>query len=110
MLALLGEGQAATKAYVQSLGEALADEWKPHGVDVLISKPGPTSSGFAARAGMNLGRAETAEDVARYTLQALGKRSSVTPGLLSKIMVGSLMTAPRPLRVQIMKTIMRSMT
>lgn len=101
---------AATKAYVQSLGEALADELSPHGVDVLISKPGPTHSGFAARAGMQLGKAESAEDVARATLQALGRRRSVTPGFLSKFLLGSLMTAPRTLRIQIMKAIMRSMT
>lgn len=40
---------AATKAYVQSLGEALADEPNPYGVQVLLSSPGPTNSGFAAR-------------------------------------------------------------
>lgn len=101
---------AATKAYVQSLGEALADELSGQGVDVLISKPGPTHSGFAARSGMNFGKAEKAEDVATATLAALGRKTSVTPGLLSKFLLGSLMTAPRSLRVQIMKSIMRSMT
>lgn len=101
---------AATKAYVQSLGEALADELSAHGVDVLISKPGPTHSGFATRAGMNLGKAEKVEDVATATLAALGRSKSVTPGVLSKILLGSLMTAPRSLRVLIMKAIMRSMT
>jgi uncharacterized protein len=101
---------AATKAYVQSLGEALADELAAHGVDVLISKPGPTHSSFAARAGMEFSKAQRAEDVASATLAALGRRTSVTPGLLSKFLLGSLMTAPRFLRVQIMKAIMRSMT
>lgn len=101
---------AATKAYVQSLGEALAVELAPHGVDVLISKPGPTHSGFAARAGMTLGQAESPATVAQATLAALGRRSSVTPGFLSKFLLSSLSTAPRPLRVQIMKAIMRSMT
>lgn len=101
---------AATKAYVQSLGEALGDELSAHGVDVLVSKPGPTHSGFAARAGMNLGKAERAEEVASATLAALGRQRSVTPGWLSKFLLGSLMTAPRPVRVQIMKAIMRSMT
>ncbi len=101
---------AATKAYVQSLGEALADELSTKGVDVLISQPGPTDSGFAARAGMKLGKAEKAETVARATLAALGRQSRVTPGLLSKLLLGTLMTAPRPLRVRIMKLIMRSMT
>jgi uncharacterized protein len=101
---------AATKAYVQSLGEALADELAPHNVDVLITQPGPTNSGFASRAGMTLGKAETAADVARGTLAALGHKTRVTPGNLSKLLLWSLMTAPRSLRVRIMKAIMGSMT
>lgn len=101
---------AATKAFVQSLGEGLGDELSPRGVDVLISQPGPTHSGFAARAGMRLGKAEKAENVASATLAALGRRTRVTPGLLSKLLIGSLMTAPRFLRVRIMKLVMRSMT
>src|SRR3712207_9159147 len=40
---------AATKAYVQTLAEALHAELAPLGVDVLASAPGPTDSGFAAR-------------------------------------------------------------
>jgi short-subunit dehydrogenase len=101
---------AATKAYVQSLGEALADELAPHQVDVLVSQPGPTVSGFAARAGLTMGRAERAEDVARETLAALGRKSRVTPGMHSKLLLWTLMTAPRSLRVRIMKAIMQSMT
>src|SRR6478672_3334318 len=45
---------AATKAYVQSLAEALHVELAPQGVDVLASAPGPVHSGFAARAGMHM--------------------------------------------------------
>ena len=41
---------AATKAYVQTLAEALNVELAPLGVDVVASAPGPTDSGFAARA------------------------------------------------------------
>ena len=46
---------AATKAYVQSLAEALRIELKPKGIDVLASAPGPVRSGFAARANMAMG-------------------------------------------------------
>ncbi|MEM6380268.1 MAG: SDR family NAD(P)-dependent oxidoreductase, partial [Bacteroidota bacterium] len=38
---------AATKAYVQSLGEAIALELKPEGIDVLCAAPGPVESGFS---------------------------------------------------------------
>lgn len=101
---------AATKAYVQSLGEALADEWKADGVDVLVAAPGPTHSGFAARAGMKFGGASSAEEVARETISALGRKSRVVPGWRSKMLFGSLMTAPRTVRVRIMKAVMKSMT
>ena len=101
---------AATKAYVQSLAEALHVELAPKGVDVLSSAPGPVNSGFAARADMKMGAAEKPETVARATLNALGKKMTVTPGALSKFLTWSLMTAPRGLRVRIMGKIMGGMT
>jgi short-subunit dehydrogenase len=101
---------AATKAYVQSFAEALHLELAPKGVDVLASAPGPVHSGFAARAGMQMGAAEKPETVARATLNALGTKMTVTPGRLSKLLTWSLMTAPRGLRVRIMGAIMGAMT
>lgn len=101
---------AATKAYVQTLAEALRVEMAPHGVDVLASAPGPTHSGFAARAGMQMGVALTPADVARPTLDALGRRSTVLPGLLSKLLTYALVPLPRRARVRIMGRVMRGMT
>jgi short-subunit dehydrogenase len=101
---------AATKAYIQTLAEALHVELAPKGVDVLSSAPGPVNSGFGARADMKMGAAETPETVARATLNALGKKMTVTPGALSKFLTWSLMTAPRGLRVRIMGQIMGGMT
>lgn len=101
---------AATKAYVQTLAEALHVELTPKGVDVLSSAPGPVNSGFAARADMKMGAAEKPETVARATLNALGKKMTVTPGAISKLLTWSLMTAPRGLRVRIMGKIMGGMT
>ncbi len=101
---------AATKGYVQSLGEALAVEWKPLGIDVLVSAPGPTHSGFAGRAGMTMGAALSSAEVARGTLRALGRRTTALPGLLTKVLTWSLATAPRWLRVRIMGGIMTAMT
>lgn len=63
---------AATKAYVQTLAEALHVELRPRGVDVLAAAPGPTDSGFAARADMRMGRALSPRAVAHGTLAALG--------------------------------------
>ncbi|MGE0314147.1 MAG: SDR family NAD(P)-dependent oxidoreductase [Lautropia sp.] len=101
---------AATKAYVQSLAEALRHELRPCGVDVIASAPGPVASGFAARARMHMARAADPEVVARETLSALGRRATVRPGGLAKLLGWSLATAPRALRVLIMGRIMGGMT
>jgi len=100
---------AATKAYVQSLSEAMAIELAPYGVDVLAVAPGPTETGFGSRSGMKLTNAESAEIVAAQAIRALGKKSRVVTGNFAKFLFGSLMTAPRPVRVRIMKQVMRSM-
>lgn len=101
---------AATKAYVQSLGEALGEELSGLGVDVLCAAPGPTESGFGARAGMKLSNAVSAAEVAKQTVAALGRKRMVVPGSFAKFLYASLMTAPRFLRVKIMKAVMKSMT
>jgi short-subunit dehydrogenase len=77
---------AATKAYVQTLAEALHAELAPTGIDVVASAPGPVHSGFAARAGMRMTAALDPADVAAATLEALGRRAVVTPGALSKLL------------------------
>lgn len=101
---------SATKAYVQSLGEALHLELSPLGVDVIVSAPGPVHSGFAARAGMVMGSALEPHEVARGTLDALGRRGTVVPGLLSKLLTYSLAPLPRWCRSRILAIVMRGMT
>ena len=100
---------AATKAYVQTLGEGLHVELAPCGVDVLVAAPGPVHTGFGARAHMKMGAADNAATVARSILAALGRRMTVTPGPVGKFLTWSLMTAPRSLRTRIMGAIMRGM-
>ncbi|HEY9645629.1 MAG TPA: SDR family NAD(P)-dependent oxidoreductase, partial [Chroococcidiopsis sp.] len=101
---------AATKAYVQGLGEALAVELAPLSIDVLTAAPGPTHSGFAARAGMQMGMALRPQDIALPILNALGRRSTVLPGLLSKFLTAALVPLPRWARVRMMGTVMGGMT
>ncbi|MDY3552681.1 SDR family oxidoreductase [Gemmata sp. JC717] len=101
---------AATKAYIQSLGEALSVELAPFGVDVLTAAPGPTRSGFAARAGMTMGAALDPDTVAGSILAALGRRPTVLPGLLSKLLAYSTFGLPRWARVRIMGRVMRKMS
>ena len=101
---------AATKAYVQTLAEGLHEELAPSGVDVLASAPGPVRSGFEARAGMRMRAALDPDDVARGTLAALGRRTTVVPGALSKLVSWSLTPLSRPLRTRIMGRVMADMT
>lgn len=100
---------AATKAYVQSLAEALRVEWRGQGVAVIACAPGPVASGFSERAGMTMGATVQPELVARQTFAALGAQGTVRPGALSKLLGWSLATAPRALRVGIMGRIMKGM-
>ncbi len=101
---------AATKSYIQTFAEGLHMELKPYGVDVLASAPGPVASGFAERANMQMGAALTPNVVASETLNALGHKMTVRPGLLSKILELSLSLLPRWGRVRAMQQIMSGMT
>ena len=101
---------AATKAYVQTLAEGLRHDLKPLGIDVLSCAPGPVHSGFAARSRMVMGQAMQPGAVAAQALNALGRKTTVWPGTLSKILIGSLATLPRFARTAIMGRIMAGMT
>ena len=101
---------AATKAYIQTLAEGLRVELQPFGIDVIASAPGPVKSGFAARANMEMGAAERPGTVAARTLDLLGRKMTVRPGFLSKLLGYSLATSPRWARVLIMTQVMRGMT
>ena len=84
----------ATKAYVLSLGEALADELRHSGVTLTTLCPGPTASGFGAAAGCpgkGNGRGPSwnrmsSADVARqgYLAMKQGHRLAV-PGVGNKL-------------------------
>jgi len=100
---------AATKAYVQTLAEALHVELAPLGVHIVASAPGPVQSGFAARASMRLGMALQPRAIAGATLDALGHRATVRPGLLSKVLEGTLILLPRWARVRVMGAVMAGM-
>ena len=101
---------AATKAYVQTLGEALAVELKPKGVDVLCAAPGPVVSGFSARADMQMGQALSPEQVGVPIIRAIGRRSTSLPGFLTKFLVYNLRLLPRWAKVRIMGQIMGGFT
>ena len=94
----------ATKAYVRSFSEALAEELKPAGVRVSCLCPGPVETGFQSRAGMSFTGAMAAvkpalvpaAEVARQGYEGLmaGKRV-VIPGMVNKALVWSARMTPR---------------
>jgi short-subunit dehydrogenase len=101
---------AATKAYVQTLVEGIALELKPYGVAILAAAPGPVMSGFGSRANMKMSMSISPKQVATPILTALGRKTTVLPGFLTKFLVYSMRTVPRWGRIRIMKMVMSGMT
>lgn len=101
---------AATKAFIQTFAEGLRLELVGSGVDVIASAPGPVRSGFEARADMRMSAAANPAEVARGTLDALGRWTTVRPGFLSKFLEASLLPLPRLARSRIMSVVMGGMT
>lgn len=101
---------AASKAFVQSLAEALGAELAPAGVTVLSAAPGPIASGFAARAQMRMSGALPAAAAAAEIVGALGRVGTVVPGFRGKFLTWSLKPLPRRLRVRILGGVMKGMT
>jgi short-subunit dehydrogenase len=106
----LAANYAATKAYIQSFAEALAQELKPFKVDVLAAAPGPVDSRFGQRANMNMGKAILPDKIGAPILTALGRKTNVVPGSLSKILLYSLRILPRVIKIKIMQQVMRGFT
>jgi short-subunit dehydrogenase len=83
---------AATKAYVRSFGEALAQELKGSGVTVNVLCPGATATGFFEVAGgtitgLQKQRMMTADEVARIGYAGLQRGKTVTvAGLMYRVL------------------------
>ena len=101
-----GPGMAvyyATKAFVLSLSEALAEELVGTGVTVTALCPGPTETDFVRAAGMRPTRlfkssAMTAEAVARMGHDAFRRgRCVAVAGLRNRLLAFSVRLAPRAL-------------
>jgi short-subunit dehydrogenase len=113
-----GPGMAvycATKAYVLSLGEAVAYELRGTGVTVTTLCPGPTRTGFAAAANaesnalFSKGGAAvmSAAAVARDGYRALKRGATVVvPGVLNKIGAVSGRFAPRAVSLPLARAMM----
>jgi short-subunit dehydrogenase len=91
---------AATKAYVRSLGEALAQELKGSGVTVNVLCPGTTATNFFDVAGgspnaVQTTRMMTADAVARIAYAGLARGDRVTiAGIMNRILAFGATHAP----------------
>ena len=101
---------AATKAYIQTLAEGLAVDLAPHGIDVLSCAPGPVESGFAKRSNLSPAKSADPKTVARETVAALGRKTTVKPGIMSKVLINSLAFLPRGVRTRILSGVMTGRT
>jgi uncharacterized protein len=97
----------ATKAYVLSFTEALAEEVRGSGVRVCCLAPGATDTGFAARAGtlgtrlFRRGVAD-ARSVARAGHDGMRRgRPLVIPGLRNRVLAFSVRLAPRAVAARV---------
>jgi uncharacterized protein len=103
---------SASKAYVLSFSEALAEELKDTGVTVTALCPGSTQTRFAERAKMTdspifQGRLMSARDVAEIGFRALMEgRMTVIAGIPNKFMVFSQRFAPRKMIARISRNLL----
>jgi uncharacterized protein len=103
---------AATKAFVLSFSEALWEENRPYGIEVLALCPGVTETGFFAASHIEKPPArivETAEDVVETALRGLKRRkSSIISGAPNKLMVATERAMPRSLVLRTIGSVMRA--
>ena len=104
---------AATKAFVNSLSEALHSELKGTGVSCTLLTPGPVRTEFVEVSdGAELeGRApgftwQTPQEVARQAVEGMAAgRRVVAPGWATKVVSTSGRLTPRPLLLPLMKRV-----
>lgn len=104
----------ATKAYVLSYSEALAEELRGTGVTVTALCPGPTTSGFQDKAAMHDSalvkgrRLPTSAEVAAYGVKAMrrGQRVAIH-GCMNWLMAQSVRFTPRALVTRVVALMSR---
>lgn len=101
----------ASKAYVLSLTEALANECEGTGVRVSALCPGPTETGFVAAAGMSESKlfdrgAMTAREVAEIGYRGLlAGKTIVIPGMRNALVARTVGCMPRKLVTKVVRSI-----
>jgi uncharacterized protein len=105
----------ATKAYVLSFSEAIANELEGTGITVTALCPGPTESAFQQRAAMENSKLVKGQKIMdSQTVAKIGYRSLmegktvVIPGIKNQILTQSVRFAPRKIVTKIVRTMQDS--
>ena len=94
---------AASKNFVQAFGEGLWEELEPEGVDVLVLAPGATDTPLIRSRNMqDLPGIMTAEAVAEFGLDHLGRGPTAIPGASNQQMVATFAGMTRSEAVTVM--------
>ncbi len=81
---------SAVNAFLQNFNEGISMELKKYSVDVLSVCPGPVNTGFEKTAKMKFLISSSAKTVANAAIKSLGRKSTVFPGILAKVLHYSL--------------------
>ncbi|MCA1055509.1 SDR family oxidoreductase [Rossellomorea aquimaris] len=102
----------ATKAYVLSLSEALANEWGEHGVSVMALCPGATKTGFSDAAELEQSKlfqsgVMSVEDVVDEAFKSMMEKKKVVivPGMKNRLLAGSIRFMPRKMVTNIVRKV-----
>ena len=102
----------ATKAYVLSFSEALANEWGPHGVKVAALCPGATKTGFSDAAELQSSKlfqsgVMSVDEVVEegYKQMMTNNKTVIVPGLKNRILTQSIRFMPRKLITNIVRKV-----
>src|SRR5262249_19663853 len=103
----------ATKAFVLSCTEAIAEELRDSGVRVLCVCPGVTRTEFQDRANVETAHVpdflqQSAEDVAEEAVRAVGHGAVVVNGRLNRATLGLLKFVPHVLLTRIASALIRA--
>jgi short-subunit dehydrogenase len=103
---------AATKAFVLSFSEALAEENRKHGIHVMALCPGVTETNFFEASGIDrppLRTVQTPEEVVETALRAFGRRrTTVISGWTNWLTVAAERFVPRSVVTKVAANALRS--
>lgn len=101
---------SGTKALLQNWGEAIALELRGSGVDVQVLAPGDTKTGFQEVAGEMSTKWSSVAEVVTESLDGLGRKTVVVPGLENKLSMLAMKFLPRRLFLDIVEKRQREQT